>query len=351
MAFLELTNINKLFVQGHYAVDNFNLNVESGEFISFLGPSGCGKTTTLRMIAGFETPTSGSIKINGVEISNKPPNQRQIGMVFQSYALFPNMTIAGNIGFGLMIAGKKSDEIKSRAKQMLDLIHLPNYGDRYPYQLSGGQQQRVALARALAIQPQLLLLDEPLSALDAKIRVELRSEIRRIQRELGITTVYVTHDQEEALSLSDRIVVMNSGKIEQVGTPFEIYNFPTTAFTASFVGQLNLIPITVADAASGISTFNGISLNTSQPTPLANGTSAKLALRPEEMNFGKVGSKNLLDGKVESITFLGSIVRTRVDIGGPIISVDLFNERKIALPQVGEQVTVNFPAHACWILE
>ncbi len=351
MAFLELTNINKLFVQGHYAVDNFNLNVESGEFISFLGPSGCGKTTTLRMIAGFETPTSGSIKINGVEISNKPPNQRQIGMVFQSYALFPNMTIAGNIGFGLMIAGKKSDEIKSRAKQMLDLIHLPNYGDRYPYQLSGGQQQRVALARALAIQPQLLLLDEPLSALDAKIRVELRSEIRRIQRELGITTVYVTHDQEEALSLSDRIVVMNSGKIEQVGTPFEIYNFPTTAFTASFVGQLNLIPITVADAASGISTFNGISLNTSQPTPLANGTSAKLALRPEEMNFGKVGGKNLLDGKVESITFLGSIVRTRVDIGGPIISVDLFNERKIALPQVGEQVTVNFPAHACWILE
>jgi len=351
MAFLELTNINKLFVQGHYAVDNFNLNVESGEFISFLGPSGCGKTTTLRMIAGFETPSSGSIKINRVEITNKPPNQRQIGMVFQSYALFPNMTIAGNIGFGLMLAGKKNDEIKKRLGEMLDLIHLPNYGDRYPYQLSGGQQQRVALARAIAIQPQLLLLDEPLSALDAKIRVELRSEIRRIQRELGITTIYVTHDQEEALSLSDRIVVMNSGKIEQVGTPFEIYNYPTTAFTASFVGQLNLMPITVADAASGTSTFNGIRLNTSQPTSLANGTSAKLALRPEEMNFGKVDGKNLLDGKVESITFLGSIVRTRVDIGGSMISVDLFNERKITLPQVGEQVTVNFPAHACWILE
>ncbi|MBI5052729.1 MAG: ABC transporter ATP-binding protein [Chloroflexi bacterium] len=351
MAFLELTNINKLFTQGHYAVDNFNLNVERGEFISFLGPSGCGKTTTLRMIAGFETPSSGSIKINGFEITNKPPNQRQIGMVFQSYALFPNMTIGGNIGFGLMIGGKKSDEIKKRVGEMLDLIHLPNYGDRYPYQLSGGQQQRVALARAIAIQPQLLLLDEPLSALDAKIRVELRAEIRRIQRELGITTVYVTHDQEEALSLSDRIVVMNSGKIEQVGTPFEIYNYPTTAFAASFVGQLNLMPITVADAASGRSTFNGISLNTSQPTSLANGSSAKLALRPEEMNFGKVDGKNLLDGKVESITFLGSIVRTRVDIGGFVISVDLFNERKITLPQVGEQVTVNFPAHACWILE
>jgi putative spermidine/putrescine transport system ATP-binding protein len=351
MAFLELTHINKLFVQGHYAVENFNLNVERGEFVSFLGPSGCGKTTTLRMIAGFETPSSGSIKINGDEITHKAPNQRQIGMVFQSYALFPNMTIAGNIGFGLMIVGKPANEIKSRVNQMLDLIHLPNYGDRYPYQLSGGQQQRVALARAIAIQPQLLLLDEPLSALDAKIRVELRSEIRRIQRELGITTVYVTHDQEEALSLSDRIVVMNSGKIEQVGTPFEIYNYPTTSFTASFVGQLNLIPITVADAASGKCSFNGHSLNSSQKTSLANGTAAKIALRPEEMNFGKVKDRNLLDGKVESITFLGSIVRTRVDIGGSTISVDLFNERKITLPQVGEQVTVNFPAHACWILE
>ena len=351
MAFLELTQVNKLFTQGHYAVDNFNLQVERGEFISFLGPSGCGKTTTLRMIAGFELPTSGSIKIKDIDLTNKPPNQRQIGMVFQSYALFPNMTIGGNIGFGLMIGGKTRDEIKSRVNQMLDLIHLPNYGDRYPYQLSGGQQQRVALARAIAIQPQLLLLDEPLSALDAKIRVELRAEIRRIQRELGITTVYVTHDQEEALSLSDRIVVMNSGKIEQVGTPFEIYNYPTTAFAASFVGQLNLIPITVADAASGNCAFNGISLNTSQPTSLAKGTSAKLALRPEEMNFGKVDGRNLLDGTVESITFLGSIVRTRVDIGGFMISVDLFNERKITLPQVGEQVTVNFPAHACWILE
>jgi len=351
MAFLELTHINKLFGQAHPAVDNFNLTVERGEFVSFLGPSGCGKTTTLRMIAGFETPSSGSIKINGDEITNKSPNQRQIGMVFQSYALFPNMTIGGNIGFGLMIAGKSKDEIKKRVGEMLDLIHLPNYGDRYPYQLSGGQQQRVALARAIAIQPQLLLLDEPLSALDAKIRVELRAEIRRIQRELGITTVYVTHDQEEALSLSDRIVVMNSGKIEQVGTPFEIYNYPTTAFTASFVGQLNLIPITVADAASGKCNFNGISLNTSQKTPLSNGTSAKLALRPEEMNFGKVDGRNLLNGKVESITFLGSIVRTRVDLGSSMISVDLFNERTITLPQVGEQVTVNFPAHACWILE
>jgi putative spermidine/putrescine transport system ATP-binding protein len=351
MAFLELTNIHKAFGHHVVAVENFNLKVERGEFISFLGPSGCGKTTTLRMVAGFELPTSGKIIVNDADITFTPPNKRNVGMVFQSYALFPNMTVAGNIGFGLMIGGKPAGEIKSRVDQMLNLIHLPNYGDRYPYQLSGGQQQRVALARAIAIQPQLLLLDEPLSALDAKIRVELRSEIRRIQRELGITTVYVTHDQEEALSLSDRIVVMNSGKIEQVGTPFEIYNFPTTAFTASFVGQLNLIPITVADAASGRSTFNGISLNTSQPTSLANGTFAKLALRPEEMNFGKVAGKNLLDGKVESITFLGSIVRTRVDIGGSTISVDLFNERKITLPQVGEQVTVNFPAHACWILE
>ena len=218
MAFLELTNVRKLFGQVA-AVENFNLQVERGEFVSFLGPSGCGKTTTLRMIAGFELPTAGTILVNGKDITFQPPQKRDTGMVFQSYALFPNMTVADNIAFGLMIAKKPKADIQKRVDEMLGIIKMSGLGNRYPYQLSGGQQQRVALARALAIRPQVLLLDEPLSALDAKIRISLRAEIRAIQRQLGITTIYVTHDQEEALSLSDRVVVMNNAKIEQVGVP------------------------------------------------------------------------------------------------------------------------------------
>ncbi len=218
MAFLDITNLRKQFGDS-WAVDTFNLNVEAGEFISFLGPSGCGKTTTLRMIAGFELPTSGQITIGGQDITRVPANKRQIGMVFQSYALFPNMTVADNIRFGLRVAGETAQVMTERIAEMLALINLPEVANRYPHQLSGGQQQRVALARALAIRPRLLLLDEPLSAFDAKIRLSLRQEIRAIQRKLGITAVYVTHDQEEALSISDRVVVMNKGRIDQVGTP------------------------------------------------------------------------------------------------------------------------------------
>ena len=218
MAFVELTDVVKRFGK-HVAVQSFTLAVEEGEFVSFLGGSGCGKTTTLRMIAGFETPTEGSIRIGGAEMVDMPPNRRGVGMVFQNYALFPNMTARQNIGFGLKVEGKTAAEIEERVAEMLDLIHMEEFAGRYPWQMSGGQQQRVALARALAVKPRVLLLDEPLSALDAKIRVRLRAEIRSIQRKLGITTIYVTHDQEEALSISDRIVVMRDGRIEQVGTP------------------------------------------------------------------------------------------------------------------------------------
>ncbi len=225
MAYLELSHINKEFAKA-VAVNDFNLSAEQGEFVSFLGPSGCGKTTTLRMIAGFELPTSGKIQIDGKDLTLVSPSKRNVGMVFQSYALFPNMTVAGNIAYGLRMAGKPKAEIKQRVDEMLSLIHMKDFSGRYPSQISGGQQQRVALARALAIRPRVLLLDEPLSALDAKIRVELRQEIRRIQQQLGITTIYVTHDQEEALSISDRIVVMSEGKIEQIGSSSEIYNFP-----------------------------------------------------------------------------------------------------------------------------
>jgi putative spermidine/putrescine transport system ATP-binding protein len=256
MTFLTLDKITKTFGT-QTTVHGIDLAVERGEFVSFLGPSGCGKTTTLRMIAGFETPTSGTIRIDGHDVTDLRPNQRNIGMVFQAYALFPNMTVAGNIAFGLKVAKKSSSEIAARVKEMLALIKLPDVGDRYPYQLSGGQQQRVALARALAIQPKILLLDEPLSALDAKIRISLREEIRAVQRELGITTIYVTHDQEEALSMSDRICVMNEGRIEQLGTPFEIYNNPKTRFVATFVGTLNVLTGTMLDSATGRIAIDG----------------------------------------------------------------------------------------------
>ena len=216
MSFLALTGIRKTF-GAHAVVRDFNLAVERGEFVTFLGPSGCGKTTTLRMVAGFEAPTAGEIRINGQDVTHLRANKRAIGMVFQSYALFPNMTVAANIGFGLKVARRPADALKARVDEMLAMIKLPQLAERYPYQLSGGQQQRVSLARALAPSPQILLLDEPLSALDARIRVALREEIRALQRKLGITTIFVTHDQEEALSMSDRIVVMNDGAIEQVG--------------------------------------------------------------------------------------------------------------------------------------
>jgi putative spermidine/putrescine transport system ATP-binding protein len=244
MAFLDLNNINKVFSK-FVAVDNFNLQVEKGEFVSFLGPSGCGKTTTLRMVAGFETPTSGEILINNTDITPIPPNKRNIGMVFQSYALFPNMTVADNIGFGMRVTGKPREEIRRRVDEMLDLIHMPEFISRFPHQLSGGQQQRVALARALAIKPTVLLLDEPLSALDAKIRVQLRTEIRSIQQKLGITTIYVTHDQEEALSLADRLVVLRDGEVSQVGTPAELYEHPASPHVAAFMGYRNLLSLTI----------------------------------------------------------------------------------------------------------
>jgi putative spermidine/putrescine transport system ATP-binding protein len=233
---------------------------------------------------------------------------------------------------------------------MLDLIRLSGFGDRYPYQLSGGQQQRVALARALAIKPQVLLLDEPLSALDAKIRVELRSEIRRIQQQLGITTIYVTHDQEEALSLSDRIVVMSAGRMEQVGTPFEIYNYPKTSFVASFVGTLNQLRCTVADAGRGALAFDGQTIRVATPIEQADGRPVLMMLRPEELRLGDQGGENRLTGTVQSVTFLGAIVRVRMQLADSTLTLDLLNERTLRLPQVGNQETLSFPPHACWVM-
>jgi putative spermidine/putrescine transport system ATP-binding protein len=349
MAYLELTHIHKSF-SGTLAVHDFNLSAERGEFISFLGPSGCGKTTTLRMIAGFELPTSGSITVDGKDLTFVPPNKRNVGMVFQSYALFPNMTVADNIGYGLRVAGKPKTEIKQRVGEVLSLIHMDEYGRRYPFQLSGGQQQRVALARALAIRPRVLLLDEPLSALDAKIRVELRQEIRRIQQQLGITTIYVTHDQEEALSISDHIVVMNEGKVEQIGSASEIYNFPKTEFVANFVGQLNLLTVDVVDLAEGLVKVGGQTVRTSQSLERSNGHAIRLAVRPEELNPGHRTGENNLHGKVSTVTYLGPIVRVRIEVEGRPVSIDMFNERKLHVPVEGESFEFYFHPDACWLI-
>jgi putative spermidine/putrescine transport system ATP-binding protein len=351
MTHLTLNNICKQF-GNNTVVQDFNLEVEKGEFVSFLGPSGCGKTTTLRMIAGFEIPTTGTVTLGKEDITNKAPNQRNVGMVFQAYALFPNMTVAGNIGFGLKIRREKKENIQATVKEMLALIHLEQKGDSYPYQLSGGQQQRVALARALANHPEVLLLDEPLSALDAKIRVQLRAEIRAIQRKLGITAIYVTHDQEEALSISDRIVVMYEGKIEQVGSPFEIYNFPTTAFVASFVGTLNTSSAEVVDPANHLLRIDGVQLQAAEGLEdKQKGDKISIAIRPERLNFVAVEKKaNILDCTIENITFLGSVVRIQVLVGSNRFYMDTFNNPFLELPKIGDKDQVTCSREAVLVL-
>jgi putative spermidine/putrescine transport system ATP-binding protein len=343
MTFLRIENLRKAFGQLD-VVQNFELTIERGEFVSFLGPSGCGKTTTLRMVAGFEVPSAGTIHIDERDVTRLRPNQRNVGMVFQSYALFPNMTVSENVGFGLKVAKRPTTEIRARVDEMLKLIKLPELGGRYPYQLSGGQQQRVALARALAIKPKVLLLDEPLSALDAKIRVSLREEIRAVQRSLGITTIYVTHDQEEALSMSDRIVVMNEGRIEQIGTPFDIYNFPRTRFVASFVGTLNILRGKVIDPASGRIAIDGQEVVAGRGLVDAKaGDIRSVALRPEAVTLqDQGGDRNKLSGTIEEVSFLGAVVRIRVRLKESAISLDTFNNPGAPPPQRGETTTVSF---------
>ncbi|MGN6778215.1 ABC transporter ATP-binding protein [Rhizobium sp.] len=352
MAFLELTHIKKSFGDIQ-VVHDFNMKIEKGEFVSFLGPSGCGKTTVLRMIAGFETPTAGTLSINGKDQRALKPNQRNIGMVFQAYALFPNMTVHDNVAFGLKVAGMAKPDIDKRVKEMLALIKLDHLAGRYPYQMSGGQQQRVALARAIAVKPQVLLLDEPLSALDAKIRISLREEIRAIQQQLGITTVFVTHDQEEALSISDRIVVMNAGRADPIGTPFEIYNTPATRFVASFVGTLNLIEGKVVDPDSNRIMIGdqGVTLKQSV-TAYKPGDTVSLALRPEAGSLAESAKGDTaLTGEVSSAHFLGSVIRTRMNVAGNTISFDMFNSPGMMPPSVGEKVTLRFASSDLLVIQ
>jgi putative spermidine/putrescine transport system ATP-binding protein len=344
MAYLQLKQLRKTFGPA-VAVDAFDLDVERGEFISFLGPSGCGKTTTLRMIAGFEMPTSGSIHIDGVDMTNVPASKRKLGMVFQSYALFPNMTVAENVGFGMKVAGSKREQIRARVAEMLELIQMGSFGQRYAHQLSGGQQQRVALARALAVQPRVLLLDEPLSALDAKIRDELRNEIRRIQRELGITTIYVTHDQGEALALSDRIVVMNAGKVEQIGPSFEIYNKPKTPFVAAFVGSMSTLKGTMRDVQHVRIGTDIVALAAPLTTKRA-GDAVTLTVRPETLSLTAAPGANALHAIVENVMLLGAIVRIQLRVEADNVIADVLNHPGLVLPRIGDTIAIYFSPDA-----
>ena len=349
--FLKVSGLTKTY-GANTVVKSVDFSFAQGEFISLLGPSGCGKTTILRMIAGFETPTSGSITIDGQDITTLKPNQRQLGMVFQAYALFPNLNVGDNIGFGLKIAGVPREERRARVDEMLKLIGLPGFEKRYPYEMSGGQQQRVALARAIAPRPRMLLLDEPLSALDAKIRVSLREEIRAIQLDLGITTVFVTHDQEEALSISDRIVLMNAGQIEQLGAPHEIYNKPATRFVATFVGHLNNLDVVVTDPASKTVTIDGQPLTVPDlPSDVALNANSVLTVRPEVLTIGaREGNDVTLTGTVSDVTFLGSVIRIRVALGSNIVSLDTFNDQRSAPPKRGEAITISLASKDLLVL-
>ncbi len=345
MSFLNISHLEKSF-GANRVVKDFTLGIDQGEFVSLLGPSGCGKTTVLRMVAGFETPSTGSITIGGAEVTALRPNQRNIGMVFQAYALFPNLTVAQNVGFGLKVKGTPRAEADARVTEMLRLIGLPEMAARYPFQLSGGQQQRVALARALAPRPRVLLLDEPLSALDAKVRVSLRTEIREIQRELGITTIFVTHDQEEAMSISDRIVVMNGGIAEQAGAPFEIYNKPRTRFVANFVGTLNTLSATVDDPERGRLTLAGRNMTLTEGALTARkGDTVTLALRPEAIRLGRDdGREVVLPATIDEVHFLGSVIRVRVRVAGTVVALDTFNRPDQPPPPLGSDAEISFSA-------
>ncbi|MFT4151106.1 MAG: ABC transporter ATP-binding protein [Paracoccaceae bacterium] len=348
MPYLDISHLEKSF-GANRVVKDFNLGIEKGEFISLLGPSGCGKTTVLRMVAGFERPTSGAIRIDGQDMTALRPNQRNIGMMFQAYALFPNLTVADNVGFGLKVAGVSRAEREARVAEMLRLIGLPDLGGRYPFQLSGGQQQRVALARALAPRPRVLLLDEPLSALDAKVRVSLRNEIRAIQRELGITAIFVTHDQEEALSISDRIVVMNGGIAEQVGQPHEIYNRPATKFVANFVGTLNTFDARV-EGPDRV-TLAGAPVAVADPLTMPIGSTVTLALRPEALRLGRAeGREVVLPAVVEEVHFLGSVIRLRARAAGASVALDTFNRADTPPPPVGAETEISFSGRDAIVL-
>lgn len=349
---VELTGITKRFGDVT-AVDDVDLRIADGEFFALLGPSGCGKTTTLRMIAGLEFPTEGSLKIFGVEVGTQPPNQRPVNTVFQNYALFPHMTVRDNVSFGLRMQGTAKKEAGRKADELIELVQLQGMEKRKPAQLSGGQQQRVALARALVNEPQVLLLDEPLGALDLKLRQEMQTELKSLQRELGVSFVFVTHDQEEALAMSDRIAVMHEGRLLQVGGPDDLYERPESRFVADFIGQTNLLDATVADEEM-IVLANGTKLMAPNPHPA--GTKVAMSLRPESIEIGTEEDipaehrATSLRGKVKATTYLGHAIIYNVAIDWIDLEVRTDNVPNNERFAIGDDVAVWWDRHSDWVV-
>ena len=358
---LHLKDITKTFIKDgkqFNAVEKVDLHVKGGELVTFLGPSGCGKTTTLRMVAGFETPTSGQILIDGEDVTNIMVNKRQIGFVFQNYALFPHMTVGDNVAYGLKMRGESASQMAPKVGEALEMVGLAGTEKRYPNQLSGGEQQRVALARVLVMRPKVLLMDEPLSNLDAKLRLHMRSEIRNIQKQLDITCLYVTHDQKEALTMADRIMVMHKGKVEQIGTPFDIYTHPRTLFVADFIGQANVLGATLESketAESGVISIHGAKFPVKLLADMeyAAGSGVSLILRPEAVRLAAAGD-GLLSGEITSSVFSGDRMEYMIKFAngdklsvmenyfpgaaryeaGENVGVAFNSEKTVALPEV-----------------
>lgn len=339
---IELENVNKYFGESH-VVKDMNLKVKTGEFLTLLGSSGCGKTTTLRMIAGFEIPTSGTICLDGVNIENKQPYERNVNTVFQSYALFPHLTVYDNIAYGLKVQKKKKDEINERVHEALELVQLEGYEDRYPSQLSGGQKQRVAIARAVILEPKVLLLDEPLGALDLKLRKQMQIGLKRLQRKLGITFIYVTHDQEEALTMSDRIAVMHDGIIDQIGTPTEIYEHPANKFVATFIGETNIFEGVIVGQNG---THNEIAVENgfveADGKGFADNDMVTVSVRPEKIHFSSSEFESFgLQGVVRDYVYVGSVLKANIQLsnGSEVRAEHLAGED---FPKPGEVVYINW---------
>jgi spermidine/putrescine transport system ATP-binding protein len=353
---IRLANISKHF-RAVRAVDDVSLTIRSGEFFSLLGPSGCGKTTTLRMIGGFDLPTSGTIELRGQDATREPPDKRPVNMVFQSYALFPHLDVAGNIAFGLQRRGVAGDEIRRRTGEILEKVHLPGYEKRRTHELSGGQQQRIALARALINEPHVLLLDEPLGALDLKLRKRLQVELKRIQMDVGITFVYVTHDQEEALTMSDRIAVMHRGRIEQVGTPEDLYDRPATPFVADFIGTTNLLAGTVESVGPEAAVVRLASGDIAHVAPdgRAPGQHIELSLRPESIAVHGLDAaaggpaERAMPATVEQVAYLGSAVQYLVRTTGGL-SLTVLARRDGPRFAAGEAVALTWAATDALVL-
>ncbi|PVB62895.1 ABC transporter ATP-binding protein [Labrenzia sp. 011] len=353
MGAVSLTNIVKRF--GSFtAVHRMSMDIPEGSFVTLLGPSGCGKTTTLRMIAGLIDPTEGEITIKGQQVNDVPIHKRNLGLVFQNYALFPHKTIAQNVAFGLKYRNLTKADMDRKVRDVLDLVQLPHVAERYPKQLSGGQQQRIALARAIVIEPDVLLLDEPLSALDANLREDMRVELKRIQQRIGITTVFVTHDQSEALAMSDRVVVMSDGRIEQIGTPEEVYNTPASEFVSRFLGISNILDATCTElTADGLSlelpVFGRITVPKDRAPHVEGPGPAKLVIRAEKLLLADssqaMEGRLALDGVVEAVVYQGQAARYFVRIGDrQLQAINMINERPF---QEGETVSVRFRPRDC----